>query len=78
MLPLIVFFGLKSLLSTALVALTVNRSLELVENIEQALENPQRRGAVTVVCRTAFTVCVGLVVCAAVTWRLVRHVPFSP
>ncbi|MPZ43622.1 MAG: hypothetical protein GEV05_09510 [Betaproteobacteria bacterium] len=78
MLRLTLLLCLGSLLSAALVAMTVTRSLELVAAIEQAFENPQRRGTAADICVTAMKVCVAFVICGALTFRLARQLPFSP
>jgi hypothetical protein len=57
--------------------MTVTSSLELVTRIEQALEHPQRRGSAAAIGTTALKVCIALLICGALTWRLARHVPFA-
>ena len=77
MVRLILLFGLNSLLSAAIVAITVVRCSELVETIERALENPRHRGSAAAICETALKASIAFLICGALTWRLVRHVPFG-
>lgn len=76
MLRLTLLLGLNCLLSAAIVAMAVTRSLELVERIEQALEKPQLRGNAAAICESALKVCIAFLICGALTWRFARHVPF--
>jgi hypothetical protein len=76
MLRLTLSFCLSGLLSAALMAVTVTRSLEFIAAIEQALENPRRRGTAAALGVTATKVGIALLICGVLTLRLARHVPF--
>lgn len=77
-LRLIFLLGVNCLLSAAVVAIAVTRSLELIERIEQALAKPQHRGSAAAICKSGLKVCLAFLLCGALTWRIVRQLPFSP
>jgi hypothetical protein len=77
MLRLILLFGLNSLLSAAIVAITVVQCSDVAQRVERALENPGRHGSAAAICETALKASIAFLVCGALTWRLVRHVPFG-
>jgi hypothetical protein len=76
-LRLIFLLGVNCLLSAALVAMVVTRSLDLIQKIESALDGLPHRGRTAAVYRSGVKVCLVFVICGALTWRIVRQLPFS-